>query len=97
MPHRESPPPVPDISQQYGDFRDDLFRDGVAVVKDAVPKERCEHYIEQMTQWLERFPLGFDRSEPTTWTEEHLPAHMKGGMYHGYAVSHEKFVWDARL
>lgn len=97
MPHRESPPPVPDTTQQYGDFRDDLFRDGVAVVKGAVPKERCDHYIEQMTQWLERFPLGFDRHDPKTWTEEHLPAHMKGGMYHGYGVGHEKFVWDARL
>lgn len=97
MPHQDSPPPVPDTAHQHSDFRDDLLRDGFAVVKGAVPKERCDHYIEQMTRWLERFPLGFDRNDPTTWTEEHLPAHMKGGMYHGYGVPHEKFVWDARL
>lgn len=97
MPHRLSDPVAIDIEKHYGDFRDQLFKDGYAVVKGAVPQERCTEYIERMTRWLEKFPLGFDRNDPSTWTEEHLPAHMKGGMYHGYAVGHEKFVWDARL
>ncbi|KXT02654.1 hypothetical protein AC578_1140 [Pseudocercospora eumusae] len=97
MPHRLSDPVAIDVSKQYGDFRDQLFKDGYAVVKNAVPEEKCKEYVERMTQWLEKFPLGFDRNDPKTWTPQHLPAHMKGGMYHGYAVGHEKFVWDARL
>lgn len=37
----------------FGDFRDDLQRDGVAVVKGAIPRERADKYAEQMFQWLE--------------------------------------------
>lgn len=37
----------------YGDFRDDLLRDGFALVKGAIPRERAEHYGNQMFQWLE--------------------------------------------
>lgn len=37
----------------FGDFRDDLQRDGFAVVKAAVPRERADQYAEQMFQWLE--------------------------------------------
>jgi len=29
----------------YGDFRDDLVRDGYAVVKGVLPRERAEHYV----------------------------------------------------
>ncbi|KAH8755962.1 hypothetical protein F5882DRAFT_481916 [Hyaloscypha sp. PMI_1271] len=94
MPHAT---PLPDITQKYGDWRDDLFQNGYAIIKNAVPASRAAAYVESMTQWLEKFPLGFDRNDPSTWIEEHLPAHMKGGMYHSYAISHEKFVWDARL
>ena len=52
MPHRLSDPVAIDISKQYGDFRDQLFKDGYAVVKNAVPEEKCKEYIERMTQWL---------------------------------------------
>lgn len=97
MPHRLSDPVAIDVTQKYGDFRDQLFKDGYAVVKDTIPEDRCKNYIESMTQWLEKFPFGFNRNDPNTWVPENLPAHMKGGMYHGYAVGHEKFVWDARL
>ncbi|KAF4634251.1 hypothetical protein G7Y89_g3856 [Cudoniella acicularis] len=88
---------LPNTTQKHGDWRDDLFTHGYAIIKNAVPEDRAAGYLESMTQWLEKFPLGFDRNDPGTWTPEHLPAHMKGGMYHGYAVSHEKFIWDARL
>lgn len=37
----------------FGDFRDDLQRDGFAVVKGAVPRERADQYADQMFQWLE--------------------------------------------
>lgn len=31
----------------YGDFRDDIVRDGYAVVKGVMPKERAEHYVRK--------------------------------------------------
>ena len=39
--------------QSFGDFRDDLQRDGFAVVKGAVPRERADKYAEDMFQWLD--------------------------------------------
>lgn len=74
MPHAIQ---VPDITQKHGDWRDNLFQNGYAIIKNAVPASRAAGYVESMTQWLEKFPLGFDRNNPSTWTEEHLPAHMK--------------------
>ena len=38
---------------KYGDFRDDLVRDGFAVVKGAIPRDRAESYGEAMYKWLE--------------------------------------------
>ena len=37
----------------FGDFRDDLQRDGFAVIKGAVPRERADKYADEMYQWLE--------------------------------------------
>ncbi|KAF8864877.1 hypothetical protein BDZ45DRAFT_669251 [Acephala macrosclerotiorum] len=95
MPHSTAAQTI-DTSFIYGDWRDDLFRDGFVVVKSVISLENSQKYIEQMFQWLEKFPFGFDRNRPETWTEEHLPTHMKGGMYHGYSVQHERFIWEAR-
>lgn len=74
MPHATI---IPDTTTKHGDWRDDLFKDGYAIIKNAVSKENAAGYVESMTQWLEKFPLGFDRNDPSTWTEEHLPANMK--------------------
>lgn len=38
---------------KYGDFRDDLIRDGFAVVKGAIPRDRADKYVDQMYTWLE--------------------------------------------
>jgi hypothetical protein len=38
---------------KYGDFRDDLVRDGFAVIKGAIPRERADKYADQMYQWIE--------------------------------------------
>ena len=38
---------------KYGDWRDDLVRDGYAVVKGAIPRERADEYADQMYSWLE--------------------------------------------
>lgn len=37
----------------YGDFRDDLVRDGFAVVKGAIPRERADAYADQLYSFLE--------------------------------------------
>lgn len=33
---------------RYGDWRDDLLRDGYAVVKGAIPRERALEYADKM-------------------------------------------------
>jgi hypothetical protein len=37
----------------YGDWRDDLIRDGYAVIKGAIPRERADKYADAMFTWLE--------------------------------------------
>ena len=38
---------------KFGDFRDDLVRDGYAVVKGAVPRERALQYADKMYSLIE--------------------------------------------
>lgn len=38
---------------KYGDWRDDLTRDGYAVIKGAIPRERADKYADKMYSWLE--------------------------------------------
>lgn len=37
----------------YGDFRDDLVRDGYAVIKGAIPRDRADGYGEAFYTFLE--------------------------------------------
>ncbi|TKX19833.1 hypothetical protein C1H76_8031 [Elsinoe australis] len=74
----------------------DLARDGYAVVKGAVPKERAAQYAERMHEYLEGFGLGYDRNDRSTWKSECLPEINNKGMCLDYAVAHEDFVWDVR-
>ncbi|PIG81377.1 hypothetical protein AARAC_010046, partial [Aspergillus arachidicola] len=81
---------------KFGDFRDDLARDGFAVVKGAIPRERALKYADEMFSWLENFHLGFDRHDPSSVHKDNLPVINEKGMCLQYAVTHEKFVWDVR-
>ena len=38
---------------KYGDFRDDLIRDGYAVIKGAIPRERADKYADEFYKFLE--------------------------------------------
>lgn len=38
---------------KFGDWRDDLARDGYAVIKGAIPRERADKYADKMFSWLE--------------------------------------------
>jgi hypothetical protein len=80
----------------YGDFRDDLVRDGYAVVKGAIPRARAEKYAEEMYGWLEEFDLGFKRDDFSTVHYNNLPFITEKGMCLHYAVTHEDFVWKVR-
>lgn len=37
----------------FGDWRDSLVRDGFAVIKGAIPRERADKYADAMYSWLE--------------------------------------------
>ena len=41
------------LETSYGDFRDDLARDGFAIVKGAVPRQRADGYADKFYSYLE--------------------------------------------
>lgn len=103
-PHAEDPKPDSgvdliqhDASKQYGDWRDEFHKTGVAIVKGVITPERAAYYREKQIEWLQSFGLGFDPKDESTWTQAHLPVAFKGGMYFGYGSNHEKYVWEARM
>ncbi|WWD03167.1 hypothetical protein V865_001214 [Kwoniella europaea PYCC6329] len=79
----------------FGDWRDELATKGYTVVK-AIPTEKALEYRERAFQWMESFALGFDRNDVKTWKNEHLPVHIKGGMFHGYGFYDISQLWDIR-
>ncbi|EWZ30196.1 uncharacterized protein FOBCDRAFT_263786 [Fusarium oxysporum Fo47] len=82
----------------FGDWRDDLYRDGFAVIKGAIPLERAEKYGDEMLSYLETFNggMGFKRDDPSTIKTETLPVITEKGMITGYGVAHESFAWAIR-
>ncbi|KAF3012256.1 hypothetical protein E8E14_011410 [Neopestalotiopsis sp. 37M] len=80
----------------FGDWRDDLVRDGYAVIKGAISRERADGYANEMFSWLEDFNLGFDRNDLSTAREKHLPIINEKGMCWWYSLAHEDFVWRMR-
>lgn len=81
---------------QYGDWRDDFFKQGYYVFKNAVSADKAtNYYYEKALSWLESFDNDFDLKNPETWTKDNLPQSFKN-MYLGYYAAHEKFMWDAR-
>ncbi|KAF2159296.1 hypothetical protein M409DRAFT_71081 [Zasmidium cellare ATCC 36951] len=95
MPHFENEPTIA-VDDTFGDWRDTLIEDGFVVLKGVLSQGKAQSYVVRMYKWLESFPFGFKRDDPSTWKPQCLPNNMKGGMYHDYAVQHEKFMWDAR-
>ncbi|KAH7368613.1 hypothetical protein B0T11DRAFT_277371 [Plectosphaerella cucumerina] len=81
---------------KYGDWRDDLIRDGYAVVKGAIPRDRALGYADKMFALAESFGLGYDRNDPSTVHPDKLPVINEKGMLLNYGGPHEDFVWDIR-
>ncbi|KAH7107121.1 hypothetical protein BKA62DRAFT_753892 [Auriculariales sp. MPI-PUGE-AT-0066] len=92
--HKDTPELDPNVT--YGDFRDDLARHGWCVVPGVLSNEKCDSYISRMNAWLESFGLGYQRDDPSTWSEERLPVSYRGGLFNQYGVGHEQFMWDLR-
>ncbi|EMD67092.1 hypothetical protein GGP41_007027 [Bipolaris sorokiniana] len=82
----------------YGDWRDDIIRDGYVVVKGAIPRDRADGYADEMMSWLENFAggLGFKRDDPSTVVESKMPIINEKGMCLGYGIAHETFAWSVR-
>ncbi|KAL4874496.1 hypothetical protein BJY04DRAFT_225907 [Aspergillus karnatakaensis] len=93
----ERPSLASNAKRVYGDWRDQFFKDGYYVFKEAIPKEKATHYYQRKAfQWLESFNNGFKLDDRNTWTNEHLPRQFKN-MYINYCAGHERFMWDARV
>lgn len=78
------------------DWRDDLVRDGYAVVKGAIPRAEALAHADQMYALLESFGLGYDRNDPSTVHPDKLPVLNEKGMLLPYGSAHEAFVWAIR-
>ncbi|GFZ51167.1 hypothetical protein JCM24511_08925 [Saitozyma sp. JCM 24511] len=84
-----------DLDQHFGDWRDDLARDGFVILRGVVPPERAEAYRQRAFDWIENVGLGFDRNDPNTWKQDCMPVMKKGGMFH-HSVGQEAFLWELR-
>ncbi|KAJ9127729.1 hypothetical protein QFC24_000012 [Naganishia onofrii] len=80
----------------FGDWQDDLIKNGYAVIKGAIPKERAAKYVDEMHEWLESFEMGYKRGDPSTVSIDKMPLISEKGMCMNYAVPHEDFVWQIR-
>jgi len=95
------PEPIPDLvssTKKYNDFRDDLHKNGYAVVKNVIPHSRAVSYQQSALAWLKSFDNPeLDFSNPETWIKQNLPVQTTISTFMAYCVTHEKFMWDARL
>ncbi|KAJ0107200.1 hypothetical protein J7T55_007570 [Diaporthe amygdali] len=73
-----------------------LEQDGFVVLPNRISAEDCAEFREEALSWLEKFPHGFKRNDRSTWTSEHLPYSVTGGLYNRYSIGHEAFVWKIR-
>ncbi|KAI9638809.1 uncharacterized protein MKK02DRAFT_31126 [Dioszegia hungarica] len=77
-------------------WQEDLRRDGWAVVKGVIPRERALANIDKCYEYIESFGLGFDRNDRSTWKPENMPHFYKGGLFVNYGSGHEQFIWDIK-
>ncbi|KXJ86473.1 hypothetical protein Micbo1qcDRAFT_126324 [Microdochium bolleyi] len=80
----------------FNDWRDDLVRDGYAVIKGAIPRDRALGYADKMLALAESFGLGYDRNDRDSVHPDKLPVINEKGMLLHYAAPHEDFVWGVR-
>lgn len=76
MPHFENEPTIA-VDDAFGDWRDTLIEDGFVVLKGVLSPDKAQSYVDRMYKWLESFPYGFKRDDPSTWRPECLPNNIK--------------------
>ena len=81
----------------FGDWRDDFFANGYAVVKGAIPREKALQYQQKAFEWLSSFGTDFNIDDPKTWVKANIPVQSKINTFTHYGVPHEAFVWDAKM
>ncbi|KAI3115044.1 transcriptional regulator family: Fungal Specific TF [Penicillium roqueforti] len=86
-----------ELSGPYGDWRDDLHNEGYAIIKNAIDPKKAQDYQRKALDWLTSFSTTLDLDDPSTWTNDNLPVQSKVNTFNGYSVTHEKFMWDARM
>lgn len=60
--------------RQYGDWRDDFFKNGYYIFKQAIAPEKAQnYYYKKAIDWIPSFDNGFDLNNKDTWTSEYLP------------------------
>ncbi|KAK2589642.1 hypothetical protein QQS21_012682 [Conoideocrella luteorostrata] len=74
----------------------DLHKNGWALVKEAVPKERVLKYADKGEDWLESWGMGYKRNDPSTWKSTNVPLHRYGGLFDHFSFAHAQFVWDCK-
>jgi len=84
-------------STTYGDWRDDLFKNGFVVIKGAISQEKAKEYQERIFDWLRSFNRGLKIEDRSTWRAENLPDHSRINSFSKYCVPHEKVFWDIRM
>ncbi|KAJ5697463.1 transcriptional regulator family: Fungal Specific TF [Penicillium malachiteum] len=85
------------LTGSYGDWRDELQSEGVVVIKNVMSASKAAYYQQKALDWLQSFGTALDYNDPSTWIDENFPVQGKVNNFTGYCVSHEKFMWDARM
>ncbi|KAJ9113566.1 hypothetical protein QFC20_001917 [Naganishia adeliensis] len=80
----------------FGDWQDDLIRDGFAIIRGAIPRERADQYASEFHEWIESFEMGYKRGDPSSVHMDKMPLINEKGMAINYAAPHEDFVWQVR-
>lgn len=66
-------------------------------MKGAISRDRAVKYQEKAYDWLKSFGTDLDFNNPETWIKENLPLQNGIRAFGSYCVTHEKFMWDARM
>ncbi|KAG7928589.1 hypothetical protein KL925_000770 [Ogataea polymorpha] len=85
--------------RNHGDWRDELVRDGFAVVKGVISKDKVYEYQLEAFEWMKSFGNDkLDFHNPSTWKTENLPpVRVDINTYFCFCVNHERFMWKARM
>lgn len=84
------------VSKEYDDWRDEFTKDGYAVIKGVLPKEKAKEYQTKAFDWATSFGTDLDMNNPKTWVTANIPPISDINVFFSNAVAHEKFMWDIR-